>query len=82
MEVSRLRRLSIEVSKFLTLMRLGFSKVIFSEEGQFDSPLKMTRANRVKTTLFGEKSLRALGPKIWNSPEDVKDLTSLQRRIY
>ena len=35
--------------------------------------------NRVKTTTCGEKSLRTLGPKIWNSlPEDVKDLTSLQ----
>ena len=36
--------------------------------------------NRAKTTTFGEKSLRTLGPKIWNSlPEDVKDLTSLQK---
>ena len=31
-----------------------------------------------KTTTFGEKNLRTLGPKIWNSlSEDVKDLTSL-----
>ena len=31
-------------------------------------------ANRAKTTTFGEKSLRVLGSKIWNSlPEDVKD---------
>ena len=34
---------------------------------------------RAKTSTFGEKSLRTLGPKIWNSqPEDVRDLTSLQ----
>ena len=34
--------------------------------------------NRVKTTTFGEKSLRTLEPKVWNSlPEDVKGLTSL-----
>ena len=36
--------------------------------------------NRAKTATFGEKSLTTLGPKIWNSlPEDVKDLTSLQK---
>ena len=36
--------------------------------------------DRAKTTTFDKKSLRALGPKIWNSlPEDVKDLTSLQK---
>ena len=36
--------------------------------------------NRARTTTFGEKSLRTLGPEIWNSlPEDVKDLTSLQK---
>ena len=36
--------------------------------------------NRSKTPAFGEKNLRTLGPKIWNSlPEDVKDLTSLPK---
>ena len=36
--------------------------------------------NRGKTTMLSEKSLRTLGPKIWNSlPEDIKDLTSLQK---
>ena len=36
--------------------------------------------NRAKTITFGEKSLRILGPKTWNSlPEDVKDLTSLPK---
>ena len=36
--------------------------------------------NRAKTTTFGEKSLRTLGPKIWNFlPEDVKDLPSLPK---
>ena len=35
---------------------------------------------RAKTTSFSEKSLRTLGPKIWNSlPEDVKNLISLQK---
>ena len=30
--------------------------------------------NRAKTTTFGKKRLRTLGPKIWNSlPEDVKE---------
>ena len=36
--------------------------------------------NRAKTITFGEKSLRILGPKTWNSlPEDVKDLISLPK---
>ena len=30
--------------------------------------------------MFSEKSLKKLGPKIWNSlPEDVKDLASLPK---
>ena len=33
--------------------------------------------NRAKTTTFSEKSLRTLGPKIWNSlPEDVQGLNA------
>ena len=36
--------------------------------------------SRVKTTKFAEKSLRILGPKIWNFLlEDIKDLTSLPK---
>ena len=36
--------------------------------------------NREKTSTFGEKILRSLGHKTWNSlPEDVKDLTSFQK---
>ena len=35
---------------------------------------------RTKTTMFGEKSLKTSGPKIWNSlPEDVKVLISLPK---
>ena len=35
---------------------------------------------RAKTKTFGEKSLRSMGPKIWNSlPEDIKDLTYLPK---
>ena len=36
--------------------------------------------NRAKIAMFGEKSLRTLRFKIWNSlSEDIKDLTSLSK---
>ena len=39
--------------------------------------------NRAKATKFGKKSLRTLGPKIWDSlPEDVKNFSFKIYRIH
>ena len=80
MEVSRLRRLAIEVFKTLESLNPDFMHTYF-KKGSHSARRKIyVVVNRAKTTTFGEKSLRALGPKIWNSlPGDVKDLTSLPK---
>ena len=86
MEVSRLWRLAIDVFKTLkslnpdfmyTYLKIGNRAYILQYSPRRKNDLVV---NRAKTTTFGEKSLRTLGPKIWNSlPKEVKDLTSLQK---
>ena len=82
MEVSRLRRLSIEVFKALKFLNPDFMRTYFKKGSHSPGRKNGLVFNRTKTITFGEKSLRTLGPKIWNSlPEDVKDLTSLPKFI-
>ena len=77
MEVSRLRRLAIEVFKTLKSLNPDFVPTYFKKSSHSASRKDDFVVNRVKTATFGEKSL---GPKIWNSLlKDVKDLTSLQK---
>ena len=82
MTISRLRSLCIEVYKTINSLNPSFMSKIF----EFNQPtriqrsqqilnLKVQRANQVK---FGERSLRVLGPKIWNSlPPHIKSAQNL-----
>ena len=80
MEVSHLRRLAIEIFKTLKSLNLDFMHIYFNNGSHSARRKNDLVVNRAKITTFGEKSLGKLGPKIWNSlPEDVKDLTSLQK---
>ena len=80
MEVSRLRRLAIEVFKTLKSLNPDFVPTYFKKSSHSASRKDDFVVNRAKTATFGEKSLRTVGPKIWNSLlKDVKDLTSLQK---
>ena len=77
MKVSRLRRLTIEVLKTLKSLNPAFMHTSFKKRSHSARRKNDLVVNRAKTTTFNEKSLRTLGPKIWNSlPENVKDLTS------
>ena len=80
MEVSHLWRLAIEVFKILKSLNPDFMHT-YLKKGLHSARIKNDLViNRGKTTTLGEKSLRTLGPKIWNSlPEDIKDSTSLQK---
>ena len=70
MTIQRLRTLCLEICKTLRQLNPCFMSNIFEVKSS-DRPvrsqqnlnLKVVRANQVK---FGEKSLRVLGPKIWN----------------
>ena len=80
MEVSRLWRLAIEVFKTLKALNPDFMHTYFKKGSHSARKNNDLVVNRAKTTTFCEKSLRTLGPKIWNSVlKDVKDLTSLQK---
>ena len=81
-EVSRLKRLVIEVFKTFKIFNSRLYAHLFQERFTLCKEKNDLVVNRVKTKTFGEKSLRTLGPKTWNSlPEDVKDLTSLPKFI-
>ena len=80
MEVRHLRRLAIEVFRNLKSLNPSFMHTYF-KKGSYSARRKNELiVNREKTSTFGEKILRSLGHKTWNSlPEDVKDLTSFQK---
>ena len=80
MEVNCLRRLAIEVFKTLKSLDLDFMHTYFKKDSHSARRKNDLVINRAKNTAFGEKSIRTLGPEIWDSlPEDVKDLTFLQK---
>ena len=78
MKVSRLRRLAIKVLMTLNSLNPDFMHIYFKKGSHSARRKNDLVVNRAKSTTFVEKSLRTLGPKIWNSlPEDLKELTSL-----
>ena len=77
MEMTRLQRSAIEVFKTLKSLNPDFMHIHFKRSSRSVGRKNYLVVNRAKTITFGEKSLRILGSKTWNSlAEDVKDLTS------
>ena len=80
MEVDRLKKLCIEIYKTLNNLNAPYMKTIFRKPSNRTS-------NRLKHNIytpkhyqatFGTKSLRVLGPKLWNTlPENIKSADSL-----
>ena len=83
MEVRRLQGLCLEVFKTINDMGPDYMKDIFQLPKNRHSPrypydLAVPKPNQVS---FGSKSLRSLGPKIWNSlPEHIK--SSSNERLF
>ena len=76
LEVKRLQQLSIEVFKTLHDLNPVFMKDIFIKNTRSESNKLYVQSHKAKT--YGEKSLRILGPKIWNAlPDNIKNSTSL-----
>ena len=82
MTIQRLRTLCLEIFKTLHQLNPCFISNIF-EVKSTDRPicsqqylnLKVVRASQVK---FGQKSVRVLGPKIWNRlPPHIKNAENL-----
>ena len=80
MEIKRLRIVALEVFKTVNNLNPDFMKDIF-----YFSPYSTHRKYDIfvhcrNTTSFGDKSLRALGPHIWNSlPDSIKSTNSIFR---
>ena len=77
MTVNRLRTLCVEIFKTLNEINPSYMSKIFdfsestrSLREQYTLNLKVHRHNQVN---FGERSLKTLGPKVWNSlPYHIK----------
>ena len=78
MEIKRLRTLALEVFKTVNNLNPDFMKDIF-----YLSPYQTHKKYDIfvhsrNTASFGDKSLRALGPHVWNSlPENIKSTDTI-----
>ena len=76
MEVKRLRTLALEVFKTANHMNPKYMKELFHKTA-FQTHRRLNlEVNESHTTKYGNKSLRCLGPHIWNSlPNQIKKET-------
>ena len=78
MEIRRLRTLAIEIFKTLNNINPSFMKDIFYQSPYASHKEHNLFVQRHNTVRFGQKSLKTLGPQIWNSlPENIRLETNL-----
>ena len=76
LEIKRMQQLSIEIFKTLHDLNPIFMKDIFTKNTRSESNKLYVQSHNAKT--YGEKSLRTLGPEIWNAlPDQIRNETSL-----
>ena len=76
MEVKRLRNLALEIFKILNHLNPEFMKKNFYKTTNLTHKPFNIRVNQNNTTKYDNKSLRSLGPHIWNSlPKQIKEET-------
>ena len=77
MEVKRLRTLGLEVFETLNNLNPAFMEEIFHRTKWLTHRPNNIQVNVDKTARYSDKSLRTLGPHIWNSlPEHMKTETN------
>ena len=80
MEIKRLRTLALEVFKSLNNLNPPFMKELFEVRQKSVSRKYDLVVPSRKTVAFGDKSLKCLGPKVWNSlPSDIKSMTNIEQ---
>ena len=79
MTINRLRCLCIEIFKTLKNMNPSYMTGIFKKrENRHSSRLNNIEVPMVNQVTYGKNSLRALGPKIWNTlPDHIKSSETL-----
>ena len=77
MEVKRLRTLALEVFKTLNSLTPDYMKEIFFKTINLTHRPFDIKVNQNSSTKHGQKSLKSLGPHIWNSlPIEIKEETN------
>ena len=80
MEIKRLRNLALEVFRTINDINPEYMKDIFIKNTSSLSNPNNLKVHYHRTSKYGDKSLKTLGPKIWNSlPCDIKNETSFQK---
>ena len=78
MEIKRYRTLALEIFKTLNDLNPTYMQDLFYLRSSFARRPNNIAVVRTNTNTYGTKSLRSLGPQIWNSlPEHIKTETSL-----
>ena len=77
-EVKTLHTITTEIFKTLNNQNLSFMRKIFYRSPYVSHKKQNLFVHSHKTAAFGDKSLKTLGPQIWNSlPEKIKSVTNL-----
>ena len=80
MEVRRLRTLALEIFKKLNDLNPAFMNNIFAKREVSKRRKNNLDKPNQNTVKFGDKSIRNLGPHIWNGlPEEIKNETSYHK---
>ena len=80
MEVRRLRTSALETFKTLNDLNPAFMKNLFAKREVSKRRKNNLEIPNRNTVRFGDKSIRSLGPHIWNGlPEEIKNETSYHK---
>ena len=82
MEVRRqwLKTMALEIFKILNDLKTSFMKNSFNKRNNINRRKIDLIIHTRNTVMFGNNSLRCLGPHIWNpSPEYIKEMTSFEK---
>ena len=80
MEVKRLRTMALEIFKSFHNLNPSFMKDLFQKRNNTYKRKNDLIIPPRNSATFGNKSLRCLGPHIWNTlPESIKEITSYDR---
>ena len=76
MEVTRLRNLALDIFKTLNNLNPKYMKEMFYKTTNLAYGPFNIKVNQNNTTKYGNRSLKSLGPHIWNSlPKQIKEET-------
>ena len=79
MKVRRLRSIAMEVFRTLNNLNPSYLQNLFIKNNNSSRRKNDLEIPTRNTVTFGDKSIRTLGPHIWNSlPEDIKAETSFK----